>query len=501
MKNKVLAWDLGTSGTKTAVYDEEGICFGSVVTPYPTVYLQSNRHEQRPEDWWDSVRRGSYRVLHEHGIEKEEIACCCISGHSMGVVPVGGEGHALLDAVMIWSDSRAEEQARAFFDRFDEQAWYRRTGSGFRPCHYPLFKIKWMQQHMPEVYRDAVCFLGTKDYINYKLTGIRCTDQSYASGSGMWDMQEHTYTDDLIECIGIAREKLPVVRRSTDVIGTILPEVAREMGLCANTAVVCGGVDDACMALGAMAYQQGQSYVSLGSASWIAVAVEKPLLDDFARIYTFEHVVPQRYVSGLSIASGGSALQWVRNNLCRDLGEQEGAYARMDEEAAQSAPGARHVLFDPSLAGGMPFDKDDAAQGGFLGLNMTHTRSDLLRAVLEGVAMDLKRCMNFLEASVKSGRNMYFVGGGAVSDLWMQILAEILNVRAVRLGAGRHAASLGAAACGAVACGLWSGFDELQKRNIDMRVFEPDDAGVLFYRGWFQNFCRVKRVLSTLMRE
>ncbi len=316
---RIIAWDLGTGGNKASLYDRDGRCVASTFVPYETAYPRSGWHEQRPDDWWSAVVESTRRLLASSGADPREITCCGMSGHSLGVVPLDREGRLLRAVTPIWSDGRAVDQAREMFQRCDELEWYRRTGNGFSPHLYSVFKMMWYRDHEPDMFERIDKVLGTKDYVNFRLTGRRCTDPSYASGSGVYDLERWRYSEALIEASGLPARLFPEIVPSTQVIGTLTPEAAQALGLHPGVRVVAGGVDNSCMALGARAFRDGRVYNNVGSSSWIAVSSGRPLIDDRSRPYVFAHVVPGMFASALAITAAGSSFRWIRDHLAPDL--------------------------------------------------------------------------------------------------------------------------------------------------------------------------------------
>jgi len=463
---RIIAWDLGTGGNKASLYERDGRCVASTFVPYDTSYPHSGWHEQRPEDWWSAVLESTRRLLATTGVDPRDITCCGMSGHSLGAVPLDTEGRLLRPATPIWSDQRAVEQAREFFRRCAEREWYRTTGNGFSPHLYAAFKVMWYRDHEPSMFEHIDTVLGTKDYVNFRLTGRRCTDPSYASGSGVYDLAAWRYSDRLIAATGLPARLFPEVLPSTQVIGTLTAEAAAALGLHRSVRVVAGGVDNSCMALGARAFREGRVYNNLGSSAWIAVSSSSPLLDERCRPYVFAHVVPGMFASALAITAAGSSFRWVRDVLAPDLvaraqREQRDAYDLIAEEAGRSEPGARGVLFNPSLGGGMPMDRSPHIRGAFLGLDLGHTRADLFRAAMEGVALGLRLCLDELRRLCPVEGELLLVGGGSRSALWRQILADAYRLRVIKSSVDQQAAALGAAALAAVGTGLWDGFDRI----------------------------------------
>ncbi len=476
----ILAYDFGTGGIKASLYDEAGACVADGFESYPTLYPAHGFHEQRPADWWRATVASTRKLLvSAPGGAAQGVRAIGISGHSLGVVPVDAAGHLLRETVPIWSDARPDAQPAAFFARVAEAEWYGMTGSGFPPPLYSVFKLMWFRDREPEMFGRVHKILGTKDYINFRLTGVLATDHSYASGSGVYDLKARGYAPRLVEASGLDAALLAEIVPSTQVLGGLTEEAARELGLPRAVQVVAGGVDNACMSLGAGAFREGRAYNSLGSSSWIAVSSQEPLLDVRSRPYVFDHVVPGQYVSALAIFSAGTSLSWVRDRLCQDLvtraaAEGRSAYALMDEEAAGSPLGANGVLFNPTLAGGNALDASPAVRGAFLGLDLRHTRADLLRATLEGVALGLRNVLDELRRLTPVAEPLTLVGGGANSPFWRQIYADVYHVPVVKTRAGQQAAALGAAAVAAVGVGLWKDFGVIDAVSGVTDRCEPD---------------------------
>ncbi|MDR3232184.1 MAG: FGGY-family carbohydrate kinase [Planctomycetaceae bacterium] len=465
----IISYDLGTGGNKASLFDTDGIEIVSVFEFYETFYPGSGRHEQRPADWWNAVVRSTHRLLSEakkQGINSEQITCLAISGHSLGCVPLDTDGNVLRQTTPIWSDRRAEAEAAAFFEHFDPDEWYMRTGNGFPAAHYTLFKILWYKNNEPEIFAKTAKIAGTKDYINYCLTGVLATDYSYASGLGAYRLTDWAYDEELIRLSGLSPALFPKIVPATEILGSLKIQAAEELGLSPQTLIAAGGVDNSCMALGAGSFQSGRLYASLGSSSWIAVSDSKPLLDVRLKPYVFTHVVPEQFASALAIFSSGTTFRWVRDQLCRDLlaqadREQSDVYELMIAEAEQSPPGANGVLFNPTLGGGSALDPGPNIRGAFLGLDLSHTRSDLIRAAMEGIALNLRIVLDAFRKLSRVQSRMNVVGGGAKSRFWRQIYADVLQMEIEKTNIGQEAAALGAAALAAVGTGLWNDFSPI----------------------------------------
>jgi xylulokinase len=344
---KIIAYDLRTGGAKASLYDEDGTCLAGTFVYFGTSYPHAGWPEQRPEQWWRAVVESTRRLLDGRRGEAGDIGALAISGQNLGAIPVDREGNLLRKATPIWSDTRAARQASAFFERVDAARWYMTTGNGFPAECYSVFKIMWYRDHEPQMFSRIHRVIGSKDYLNFMLTGRIVTDFSYASGSGVYDLLGWSYSPELIRASGLPAEIFPPIVPSTQIIGTLTRQAARELGLPESVPVACGGVDNSCMALGARNTGEGRVYTSLGSSSWIAVSSKRPVLDPRFKPYVFAHVIPGLFTSAVSIFAGGSSLRWIRDILFgpdaeRVLGRDP--YEVMNEMAAASPVGGRPVL-------------------------------------------------------------------------------------------------------------------------------------------------------------
>lgn len=478
MNKKIIAYDLGTGGNKASLYDADGVCLSSTFYVYDTLYPRSGMHEQRPMDWWNSIVNSTRKLIDETGVNKNEIECLAISGHSLGVVPIDKDGNLLRESVPIWSDSRAGAQSERFFERTDENKWYMTTGNGFPARLYSVFKILWYQENEPDVYKNIYKVIGTKDYINFRLTGQIKTDYSYASGCGVYDLINWQYSPELLSTSGLEESIFPEIVPSTEILGGLTKEAAESLGLPQGVKVACGGVDNSCMALGARNTESGRVYLSLGSSAWIAVSDDKPVLDSVSRPFVFTHVIPGMFTSAVSIFSAGNSFRWLRDNMFPDLAEKailvnRDAYDLMTQLAEESSVGANKLLFNPSLAGGSSQEPNANIRGAFSGLDLGHSRADLVRAGMEGIAMNLGAVLQVLKKFSDLSSEMVIVGGGSKSSLWRQIFADVFDMSIIKTSIGEDAGSLGAAAIAAVGSGLWKDFSKVDEIHQVESVSEP----------------------------
>ena len=467
----LLAFDLGTSGVKCVLVDKRGAELGSRYGEYATYYPAPNFREQCPKHWIGRIVEAAAALREE--FPDIDICGIGVSGHSLGAIPVDREGNLLAQRVPIWSDARAVLHAERFFKQVEYRQWYEITGNGFPRELYALFKIMWYKENEPELYNRTEKFIGSKDYVNLFLTGKAVTDISYASGSGLLDLKKCVYREDYARAAGIDIRKMPQIYQSHEIIGYVTEAAAQKMNIPAGIPVVAGGVDNACMTLGAGCIQDGDAYPSLGSSAWITASVSEPVVDYDSRIYTFAHCVPGQYLPSVGIFASGSALSWAADKWFADYT----GYDRFDKIgtlAAQSPLGANGLLFNPCLAGGSSFDKSPNIRGCLFNLSLGNTREDIARAVFEGIAMHLRLAAEALERTGRLGKRLLVVGGGAKGDFNRRIYADVFGKEIAVSQVQQGAASLGAAALAAVGCGMWDSFEPLRELHRNVTTSAPN---------------------------
>jgi xylulokinase len=492
----VIAYDMGTGGLKSSLFDENGISAASDFKPCTTYYPIRNFREQKPAEWWSAFVSGTKDLLAKSPVDVNDITALAVSGHSLGVVPIGRDGRLLAEYVPIWNDARADKEAALVFTALDEKEWYLKTGNGFPPQLYSAFKILWYKKNKGELYDAASVFIGTKDYLNYLLTGVIASDYSYASGSGVFDLVNCCYDRDYIKAFGLKYSDFPDLIESHKIIGTIKPEIAAELGLPSNLAVAAGGVDNACMAAGAGCVKEGMVYTSLGTSAWIAVTSSRPVLNPETKPYVFGHLIKGMYTSAESIFSAGNTHKWVRDTICPELLEKEqsggkDAYIVMDTLAEKSPIGSNGLFFIPTLAGATARDKSVYTKGAVVGLELKHTRGDIIRAALEGICFGLRSALDELKEMTPLSNEMLIVGGGSKSSFWRRLFADIYGMNITESVVGENAGSLGAMACASIGTGLWKDFNPLSHLNKPISVAACNQENHEQYNKLYRVFLKV----------
>ncbi|MEA1964853.1 MAG: xylulokinase [Candidatus Aerophobetes bacterium] len=480
MKGKyILAHDLGTTGNKATLYDSGGNLLASSYKTYETRYFGLNCIEQNPNDWWKAVCDSTQELLVTAKVSPGDVACISFSGHMMGCLPVDKNGNPLRDSI-IWADGRSVKQAQFLLDKIGDEEGYHITGHRFFSS-YSAPKIMWVKENEPEVFKKAYKFLHTKDYIIHHLTGKFATDYSDASGMNLFDLNKREWSEEILQAADIPEETLPEPHPSTYVAGEVTETASQATGLKKGTPVVMGGGDGPCAAVGAGSVKEGSAYSYIGSASWIALATKKPLYDPKMRTFTFCHLDPDMFMPAGATNNGGVCYQWLRDSICqieKQTAESVGidVYEIMGLKADLVEPGADKLLFLPYIRGERCPYYNPNARGVFLGLNPNHKKEHFIRAVLEGVAFNLRIILNSFQGQGAVIDEMRVIGGGARSRLWRQIMANIYNKKILRPSLLQEATSLGAAIAGGIGVGIFKDFSMARDmvRIVDVDSPQPE---------------------------
>lgn len=476
----LMAHDLGTSGDKATLFTTDGALAASVVESYPCRYSNGNWAEQDPEDWYAAVCRSTRALLEQ--VPDAEILGVSFSGHMMGAVLLGSGGAPLRSAI-IWADQRATEQQKLLSERVGDQRFYEITGSRNNPTN-SICKILWSMEHdgLGGKLQKAV---NCKDYIVFRLTGALGTDYSDASGTGAFDLHTFNWSGEILEAAGVPESVMPEVHASTDLAGRITETAARETGLKAGTPVFCGCGDGTAASVGTGISRVGEGYISLGTSAWISYLDDAPLLDAQQRTFNLAGVEKGRVYPLGTMQAAGSSYNWMRDELCglekQRAGEKgTSVYQEINSQIAQVPVGAGGVLFLPYLMGERSPWWDAGARGAFLGLRQETTHDELLRAVMEGISMNLGLILQVFREK-HPFRSLRIIGGGAKEPVWRQILADVLNARIEKLNLLEEGCSLGAVMAAGIGSGVLSGLSDIDRFLQVDDVSEPNPEHVARY--------------------
>lgn len=468
----IIAHDLGTTGNKASLHEDDGSLIAAVTVRYGTHFAARGVAEQDPEDWLRAVAEATRALMATKHAAGRTVTAVSFSGQMMGAVFLD-EKFLPVTAAMIWADTRSTAQCARLVEAVGMERGYSVTGHRFNPT-YSLSKAMWLAENRPEVFSRVKHLCLAKDFVVQRLTGRLVTDPSDASGTNAFDQLAGDWSDEILAAAAIDRTLLPEIVPSTSVVGGLRSDAAQMLGLPEGTPVVTGGGDGPMAALGAGIVDPGDgAYAYLGTSSWVSMSAAAPLHDPHMRTMTFTHVVPGRYVPTATMQSGGGSLEWIAELL--DQGNGAG-FDRLVGEASTAAAASDGLYFLPHLLGERsPYWNPDA-RGAFVGLARHHSRAHMVKAVLEGVAFNLLTCVQaFREAGNALGR-VDVIGGGAKSDSWLQLIADVWGATVRRRSIVDEANSLGAAVVAGTGAGTIPALGAARALSEVTAVFEPDPA-------------------------
>lgn len=479
----ILAHDLGTSGNKATLFSAEGRLVTSEVFSYGCHYFNGIWAEQEPEDWWQAICVTSKNLISKAGIDAGDVAVVSFSGQMMGCLCVDRAGNPLRPSI-IWADQRAQAQASQIAEHISMYDFYHISGHRNSPS-YGLQKLMWVRDNEPEVYANTYKTLNAKDFIVLRLTGNFYTEPSDATSNGCIDLNTLQWSEKLVNLSGIDGDKLPTIVPSTTVAGEVTRWAAEQTGLKAGTPVVMGGGDGLCSNVGAGSVSVGKTFSYVGSSAWVATTSDKPLFDEEMRTFTWAHIVPGLYSPTGTMQSAGGAYNWLKQQVCKfETAEAQrlgvSPYDLINTEVSGSPVGSNGVFFLPYLLGERAPRWNSDATAAWLGLKMENQRGDMLRAVLEGVTMNLNVILDILRKSLPIDE-LLVIGGGAKGPVWCQMMADIYNAKITVPVLLEEATSMGAAMTGGVGVGIFKDFTEIDKMIEINHTVTPDPAAIKAY--------------------
>lgn len=491
----IIAHDLGTTGNKASLHHPDGRLIEAITVNYPAHFASGGIAEQNPKDWWDAVVTATRTLLETTG-HTGSISGIVISGQMMGAVLLDASGEPVRPAI-IWADTRSGRQQQQLSEAVGDEQAYRILGHRLNPT-YSIAKIMWVRDNEPELWDKVRHVCVAKDYIAYKLTGRLATDRSDASGTNAYDQASGSWSEVIVDAAELPLSLFPEILESTDIVGTIVADAAAVMGVPEGTPVVMGGGDGPLAAVGAgIVSASDGAYVSLGTSSWISFVSDQPVWDPSMRTFTFNNVVPGSFVPTATMQAGGASLQWFTEVLHPDASTRQ-AGALIAEADHQVDTGEMYFL--PYLLGERAPLWEPQARGSFIGLSRHHTRAHMMRAVMEGVAYNLYTCLlAFREGGAHIDR-MTAVGGGAQSDVFLQLLADVWGVPVSRRSVVDEANSLGAAVTGAVGLGL-ADFAAARQLSETTAEFSPDPTRHARYVERYPHFVEAVDALIPWFRK
>jgi xylulokinase len=451
--------DIGTGGSRALLVDERGRVRAGFTAPHQEMSMPRPLWaEQDPDDWWSAAVKAIQGVLAQAGAGGAAVKAIGLSGQMHGLVILDA-AHRVIRPSLIWCDQRSQPQVDCINSALGKEKVLEYTANPVL-TGFTLPKLLWVRDNEPQNFARVRRMLLPKDYVRFRLTGEFATEVSDASGTSVFDVVNRRWSYEMMDGLGLDRAILPACYESSEITGTIAPAIAELTGLAAGTPVVGGGGDQASSAVGNGIVEPGIVSCTLGTSGVLFAHMEKVAYDPAGRVHTFCHAVRDKWhVMGVTQGAGLS-LQWFRNRLAPGT-----SYDALTGEAAQSPAGAQGLFWLPYLMGERTPHLDAAARGGWIGLTASHTRADLIRAVIEGVSYSQRDCLEIIEELGVPVSSVRASGGGAASPFWRQVLADVLGKRVVTLET-QEGSAYGAALLALAGAGEYGSVQEVCRAAI-----------------------------------
>ncbi len=471
--------DLGTSAVKLLLMDGEGNIKNIVSKEYPLYFPNPGWSEQKPEDWYEQSMAGMKELL--DGFDKSQVAGISFGGQMHGLVILDKDDNVIRPA-LLWNDGRTFEECDYLNNVIGKEKLSEYTANiSFTGFTAP--KILWIKNKEPENFAKIAKIMLPKDYIAYKLTGVHCTDVSDASGMLIFDVKNRKWSKEMCDICGITEDQLATCYESYEAVGTVLPEIAAELGIPATVKVAAGAGDNAAAAVGTGTVGDGMCNISLGTSGTIFISSKNFGVDKYNALHSFAHADGSYHLMGCML-SAASCNKWWMDEI---IGTKD--YAA--EQKAIEKLGENHVYFLPYLMGERSPHNNPNARGTFIGMTMDTTRADMTQAVLEGVAFALRDSFEVAKSLGIKIERTKICGGGAKSPLWKKMIANILNVK-VDVIESEEGPALGGAMLAAVACGEYANVEEVAAKIVKViDTVEPEAELVAKYEERYNQFKQI----------
>ncbi len=487
--NYLIGIDVGTSATKTVLFDEAGQVMSSASEEYPMYQPYNGWAEQKPEDWRDAVLHTISQVIEKSGVSKEDIKGIGISGQMHGLVMLDEAGEVIRPSI-IWCDQRTGKEVEDMLNIMPQEKWIEITANP-PLTGWTAAKILWVRKNEPDNYARCRHILLPKDYIRYVLTGVFATEVSDASGMQLLDVPGRCWSQEVLKALDIDESLLGTVYESCEVTGTILPEIAEKTGLSSETKVVGGAGDNAAAAVGTGVVKDGTAFTTIGTSGVVFAHSSQVTIDPKGRVHTCCCAVPGAWhVMGVTQGAGLS-LKWFKDQFCQDYvaeAEKQGVdvYDLINKDVAEIPAGSDRLIYLPYLMGERTPHLDPDCRGVFFGLSAIHTKAHLLRAVMEGVSYSLSDCNDILQEMGITVDSMMACGGGGKSPVWRQMLADMYGCE-VKTIAQTEGPALGVAILAGVGCGIYESVESACEKLItDNETAGPDAKMTELYDDYHQ---------------
>ncbi len=484
-----LGIDFGGGASKATLLSEEGRIAATNTVEYKTLYPQNGRTEQDPMDWYNATKENIRAVLDKSGVDPSDIMAVSLDAATHTAV-IMDEDFNVLRPSIYWTDIRSIDEVQYLKDNYGKFIYD--TVLHIPDTIWTLPQLMWVKNNEPQIWSRVKKIMFAKGFVRHLLTGDYVTDNIEAEGSMLFDYNNQCWSKELCDIIDIDTSLLPEVVNPTDIVGTITAEAAADTGLKEGTKVLCGTTDTVMEVFAAGAVSKGQMTLKLATAGRICVVTDKSYPDK--NLINYSHVFEGLWYPGTATKSCAASYRWYRDTFGGD-------YADLDSGAESIAPGAEGLIFNPYLNGELTPYADPKLCASFIGVRSGHTKAHFTRAVLEGVSMSIKDCMNALEEiGIPHEDTAAIIGGGGKSPLWRQITADILGMTLIEK---KYAdSSFGSAMLAGVEAGFWNDAKTaVDTCNETVSVTKPNAENHEIYKSVFAKYKKVHDALADIYHE
>ncbi len=483
--------DLGTSAVKLLLMDENGGILNVVSREYPLSFPNPGWSEQDPADWLRETKEGIRELL--RGFEAQKVAGIGAGGQMHGLVILDEKDEVIRPAIL-WNDGRTFEEVDYLNNVIGTEKLAEYTANiAFAGFTAP--KLFWVKKNEPENFRKIQKIMLPKDYINYCLTGVHCTDTSDASGMLLFDVKNRCWSKEMLEICGVSEAQMPKIFESYEKVGTLLPEIAAELGLPENVTVAAGAGDNAAAAVGTGTVGDGACNISVGTSGTIFIASGKYSENKNNAVHYFDHADGTWHLMGCMLSAASCNKWWAEEIL------GNGDFASLQKEITDEKLGKNHVFFLPYLMGERSPINDTNARGTFIGMTMDNSRADMTQAVLEGVAFGIRDSLEVARSMGIDIKKSRICGGGAKSMLWKKIFANICNLEIESIEA-EEGPGYGGAMLAMVACGEYPDVKTIAEKFVKVSgTVKPEENLVALYEERYQAFRKIYPSVKELFAE
>lgn len=484
-----IATDIGTTSVKISVFTLQGDLVFSTAEEYSLEFPREDWVEVDATTYYQAFKRGWQKFLAQEKMSVAEVAFICTSSQGETLVAVDRTGNPLMKGI-VWLDNRAQEESIQLSRVIDCQTFYQHTGIPEIGPNWPITKIMWIRNHHPKIYNSTYKFMLAEDFVIQKLTGQFVTNKSLVCTSGFFNILEEKWWEEILQEIKLPKELLPEIVQPGEIVGPLLPQIAKELSIQGECLVICGGMDQACGAIGAGNFVEGTVSETTGTALAVAATIQKPRFDLPNKIPYYCHSLREKkYLALPYCPTSGIILKWFRDNFF-DTSKQ---YDELIKMAETVPPGSEGLIMLPHFAGSLSPDYNPQAKGVFFGVTLSSKRAHFIRSILEGIAFSLRENVELIENLGVKPTKIVSLGGAARSDVWLQIKADVLQKEIFKPKI-EESTSLGAFLLGLVAIqevpNLRSAYTRFKPEG---KTFLPNSQNKEIYDTAFQKFCVLYR--------